>query len=217
MRRMKRLSAIAAAGFLGAAALTATNASAAPLAQWTVTNPSVADTFTAVNSAGVSAVLTNSSTGAQLVCNTYAANGVAADGVRPTGSGLATIQNATFGTTSAKCTGPLGSTWTAKSNAPMALNGVSYSAGVTKGTITGVDITLSGTSLLGSCTAKITGAANTGTYTNATGVLQILADTTPALTISNVTGNCAGLLNNGNTAKFTAKYQVTPIITVTSP
>lgn len=218
MRRITRTSAFSAAALLAVAAgVTATNASAAPQAQWTVTNPAADDKFTAAPVPGVTAVLSNANTGAQLVCTTYAAGGTAADGVRASGTGLALIQSTTFGTSASPCTGPLGSRWTARNNAPMSLNGTSYSAGVSKGTITGIDITLTGSSLLGSCTAKVTGSANTGTYTNSTGVLDIQADATPALTISGVTGNCAGLLNNGDKAKYTAKYKVTPVITVTSP
>jgi hypothetical protein len=217
VRRITKLSAIAAAALLGAAGVTATNASAAAQATWTVTNPAADDKFTAVNVTGTTAVLTNKSTGAQVTCRTISATGSAVDGVRASGDGLATIQTANFGSSTAKCSGPLGSTWVAVSNAPMTLNGTTYSAGVTKGTITGIDVKLTGTSLVGTCTARIKGSANTGSYTNATGVLEILNDATPALTISEVSGSCAGLLNNGNVATFTAKYKVTPIITVTSP
>ncbi|MET9428359.1 MULTISPECIES: hypothetical protein [unclassified Streptomyces] len=217
MRRMTKLSAIAAAALLGAAGVTATNASAAAQASWTVTNPAADDKFTAVNVAGTTAVLTNKSTGAQVTCRTIAASGTAVDGVDSDGIGLAIIQTATFGSSASKCTGPLGSTWIATSNAPMSLNGSSYSAGVTKGNITGIDVKLTGTSIAGTCSARIRGTANTGTYTNSTGVLSIADDATPALTISEVTGACAGLLNNGNVATFRAQYKVTPILTVTSP
>ncbi|MEU9980850.1 hypothetical protein [Streptomyces sp. NPDC050856] len=205
------------AAFLGAAGMTATTANAAAQADWTVTNPAADDTFSAVNVAGTTSVLTNKSTGAQVTCRTIAASGVAADGARPGGTGLATIQSATFGSSAAKCSGPLGSTWTATSTAPMSLNGTSYSAGVAKGTITGISIKLTGSSIAGACSATVTGSANTGSYTNATGVLEILNDATPALKISAVAGNCAGLLKNGDVATFTAKYKVTPVITVTGP
>ncbi|ORT55703.1 hypothetical protein [Streptomyces sp. CB03238] len=197
--------------------MTATNASAAPQAQWTVANPAANDAFSATNVSGVNAVLTNVTTGATITCSVYAATGTAVDGVYASGTGLATISSATFGTSATKCNGPLGSKWVSSSVQAMKLNGVTYSAGVTKGTLTGVKVSLTGTSLLGTCNATIEGAANTGSYTNATGVLEIVPDATPALTVTSATGQCANLIKTGDKAKFGAKYKVTPVITVTSP
>ncbi|MFF8828378.1 hypothetical protein [Streptomyces sp. NPDC015131] len=217
MRRITRISAISAAALLAAAGISATTASAAPQAQWTVSNPAASDAFSATNVPGVTAVLTNVTTGATITCTVYAANGTAVDGVYSSGTGLATLASATFGTAATKCNGPLGSKWVSSSAQPMKLNGVSYSGGVTKGTLTGVKVNLTGTSLLGTCNATIEGSANTGTYTNSSGVLEIVPDTTPALTVTSASGSCAGLINTGNKAKFGAKYKVAPVITVTSP
>ncbi|GGU23074.1 hypothetical protein [Streptomyces lavendofoliae] len=217
MRRITKISAISAAALLVAAGVSATTASAAPQAQWTVSNPAANDAFSATNVAAVNAVLTNVTTGATITCSVYAASGTAVDGVYASGAGLATIANATFGTSTTKCNGPLGSKWVSQSVQPMKLNGVTYSGGVTKGTLTGVKVTLTGTSLLGTCNATIEGSANTGTYTNGTGVLEIVPDATPALTVTSASGSCAGLIKTGDKAKFGAKYQVSPVITVTSP
>ncbi|MET9800522.1 hypothetical protein [Streptomyces sp. NPDC006368] len=200
--------------------MTATTASAAPagaLASFTVSNPAADDAFTAANVTGVNAVLTNVTTGATITCSVYGAAGTAVDGVYATGAGLATINTATFGTSATKCNGPLGSKWVSSSVQPMKLNGVTYSAGVTKGTLTGIKVNLTGTSLLGTCTATIEGTANTGSYTNGSGVLEIVPDATPALTVTSAAGACAGLISTGNKAKFGAKYKVSPVITVTSP
>ncbi|MCS0637961.1 hypothetical protein NX801_20340 [Streptomyces sp. LP05-1] len=216
MRRTTRITAITAAALMTAAGAAVTTASATPQATWTVSNPSANDTFTAVNTSGVSAVLTNVTTGATITCAVYGANGTAVDGTYASGAGLATIASATFGTTANKCNGPLGSKWVSSSAQPMKLNGVSYAGGVTKGTLTSIKVNLTGTSLLGTCTATIEGSANTGSYSN-TGVLEIVPDATPALTVTAASGACAGLINTGNKAKFGAKYQVTPAITVTSP
>ncbi|MFF8289791.1 hypothetical protein ACF068_11260 [Streptomyces sp. NPDC016309] len=197
--------------------MSATTASAAPQATWTVSNPAADDVFTATNVPAANAVLTNVTTGATITCSVYAASGTAVDGAYASGAGLATIGTATFGTSATKCNGPLGSKWVSSSVQAMKLNGVTYAAGVTKGTLTGVKVTLTGTSLLGTCNATIEGSANTGSYTNATGVLEIVPDATPALTVTSASGSCAGLIKTGDKAKFGAKYQVSPVLTVTSP
>ncbi|WP_146132659.1 hypothetical protein [Streptomyces solincola] len=217
MRRTTRIAALSAAVFTVAAGVTVTTASAAPQAQWTVSNPAANDTFTAANQSGVNAVLTNVTTGATVTCAVYGATGTAVDGTYASGAGLATIATATFGTSANKCNGPLGSKWVSSAAQPMKLNGVSYGGGVTKGTLTNVKVNLTGTSILGTCNAVIEGSANTGTYTNSSGLLAIAADATPALTVTSASGACAGLIATGNKAKFSATYKVTPIITVTSP
>ncbi|MGW7052508.1 hypothetical protein [Streptomyces sp. NPDC054887] len=217
MRRITRISAISAAAILAAAGVSATTASAAPQAQWTVANPAANDAFSATNVSGANAVLANVTTGATITCSVYGASGTAVDGVYTSGTGLATLASATFGTSASKCNGPLGSKWVSSSVQPMKLNGVSHRGGVTKGTLTGIKVNLTGTSLLGTCNATIEGSANTGTYTNGSGVLEIISDTSPALTVTAASGSCAGLINVGNKAKFGAKYQVSPVLTVTSP
>src|SRR5439155_26309399 len=97
------------------------------------------------------------------------------------------------------------------------LNAVSFSSGVTTGTITGIHATLSGPS----CSAVVdgTGASDnngrvTAKYSNGTGRLT----TTGAgnLHIYNVNG-CACLIRSGDPSSFKGSYLVSPHQTITSP
>lgn len=127
---------------------------------------------------------------------------------KSSGAGLGSVSSLSF----SSCTGPLGLTFTVKSShLPWKLNGVSYSSGVTTGTITGIHATLSGPS----CKATVdgTGASkNNGmvkaTYTNSTGILKVLTSG-GNLHIYNVSG-CAGLIHSGNTSTFSGSYKVSP-------
>jgi len=100
---------------------------------------------------------------------------------------------------------------------PWHLNAVSFSSGVTTGTITGIHATLTGPS----CSAVVDGTgatANNGKvtvkYSNSTGKLT----TTGAgnLHIYNVSG-CAGLIGNGDGSSFKGSYAISPKQTITSP
>ena len=101
---------------------------------------------------------------------------------------------------------------------PWKLNAVSFSSGVTHGTITGIHATLKGSG----CSAVVdgTGASkNNGkvavTYTNSTHKLKVLT-TGGNLHIYKVSG-CLGLINSGDPSTFSAAYTITPGQTVTSP
>jgi hypothetical protein len=131
------------------------------------------------------------------------------------GTSIASITSISF----SNCTGPLGLTFTVKAgHLPWHLNAVSYSNGVTHGTITGIHATLTGPS----CSAKVdgtSGTANNGkvsaTYTNSTGVLKILT-TGGNLHIYSVSG-CAGLIHSGDASTFSGSYTVSPKQKITSP
>jgi|SRR5215472_8631299 len=133
------------------------------------------------------------------------------------GAGLGTITVATF----TKCTGPLGITFTVKSNhLPWHLNAVSYNklTQVTTGTITGVHATLSGPG----CSAAVDGTGATknngmvkATYSNKTHKLTVLP-TGGNLHIYKVAG-CFGLIHNNDPSVYTAVYTVVPAQIITSP
>jgi hypothetical protein len=192
-----------------AAATIGLGASQALAATWTV-KPGGAIT----GSAGTT-TLKDTSTGNTLTCKSSKATGTVKSGSGLSGTGIGSIKSATFTT----CTGPLGLTFTVKtSHLPWKLNAVSYSSGVTHGTITGIHATLTGPS----CSAQVDGTGATanngkvsGTYTNSTHKLKILT-TGGNLHVYNVSG-CAGLINSGDSTTFTATYAITPGQTITSP
>ncbi|WP_393062700.1 hypothetical protein [Streptomyces sp. LN549] len=210
LRRALFATTVAAAAF----GFTATSASATALATWTVTNPS--GTFSASLKAGTVATLIDTVTSQQVDCSTATASGTATSGTYSSGAGLAKITAATFGSAGAPCPGPLGSTFTAvlASGSVISVNANSYSGGVSTGTLSGIKVNLTGSTILGTCNAVITGTASNVTYTNSTGVLDI--NNGAGLTVASAT-NCSGLLNAGDAATFDATYKLVTPITITSP
>lgn len=202
---------VAAAAF----GFAATSASATALAQWTVTNPNADGSFAAQLKAGTTAELLDNTTGQGVSCGTASASGTATGGVHANGSALAAITSAAWGSAASACTGPLGSTFTASlTSGSIKLNGVSYAGGVTSGNLTDVNVTMTGDTLFGVCTATITGSAANASYKNSTGELSIVNGT--GLTIATA-NNCSGLMNAGDAAQFSATYVLAKAITVTSP
>lgn len=201
---------------VAAAALgfTATSASATAAATWTVTNPS--GTFSASLKAGTVATLVDTATSQQVDCSKATASGTATSGTYATGTGLAKITAATFGTASAPCPGPLGSTFTAvlAPGSVFSVNASSYSGGVSSGNLSGIKVNLTGSTILGTCTAVISGTASNVTYKNSTGELDI--NNGAGLKVLSAT-NCSGLLNTGDAATFDATYKLVTPITITSP
>jgi hypothetical protein len=118
------------------------------------------------------------------------------------------------------CTGPLGTAFTVTPHdLPWKLNALSYNktTGVTTGSITGIDATLSGPSC--SADGDGTGAGlHNGMvlfqYTNSTGKLKVLT-TGGNLHIYKVVG-CAGLIASGDTLTFSGTYTASPKQTITS-
>lgn len=191
-----------------------TSASATALATWTVTNPT--GTFSASLKSGTVATLIDTATSQQVDCSTASASGTATSGTYATGTGLAKITAATFGSSASPCPGPLGSSFTAvlAPGSTISVNGSTYSSGVTKGTLSGVRVNLTGDTILGTCKAVITGSASNVTYTNSTGELDI--NNGAGLKVESAT-NCSGLLNAGDAATFDATYKLVTPITITSP
>ena len=209
MTILKRASSVlvtsaALAGVLGLGV----GSAAAVAATWTV-KPGGAITAKAGKT-----TLTDKNTGSTLSCASSSGKGTLKHGSGLSGAGIGTISALSF----SSCTGPLGLTFTVHTtHFPWHLNAVSFSSGVTTGTITGIHATLSGPS----CSAVVDGtgaSANNGRvtakYSNGTGRLT----TTGAgnLHIYNVNG-CAGLIHSGDAASFKGSYLVSPHQTITSP
>ena len=203
---------VMSAALAGVLALSASSALAA-------TNAGVAATWTvkpggAITAKAGTTTLKDTSTGSVLTCTSSSGKGTAKTGSGLSGTGIASITAMSF----SNCTGPLGLTFTVKtSHFPWHLNAVSFSSGVTTGSITGIHATLSGPS----CSAVVDGTgatANNGKvtakYSNSTGKLT----TTGAgnLHVYNVSG-CAGLINSGDGSSFKGSYTISPKQTITSP
>jgi hypothetical protein len=82
-------------------------------------------------------------------------------------------------------------------------------AGKTPVSVSGVHITLSGP-----CIATISGNL-TGYFDNSFSGLVI--SNTPTLVVSNVSGLCLGLINNGDPAPYSATYFTSPALQVNNP
>jgi hypothetical protein len=102
---------------------------------------------------------------------------------------------------------------------PWYLNAISYNAatGVTSGTLSGIDVSVSGSD----CNAEVDGTAagaDNGTvkwtYSNSTGKLTY-RPTGGNLHLYNVSG-CLGVLSNGDSVRVSGTGPVTPTQTITS-
>lgn len=223
---------------IGGAAATAITlgASAAVAATWSI---SPAGSFKGTLNSGTTTKLTDNSTGAALSCTKSTSTGsVPKAGHGLSGNGIATISKTTFGTSTTKCTGPAGSTFTAVSlNTPWKLNAVSYKASVdggqTTGTITasgtGVGAKISGTVLGSACTATVGGTTSKpavahGLYDNGSHLLAITGVTNLVV----LSSNCLEV-NKGDSVTFITSpastagkavshgYSVSSKIKLTSP
>lgn len=160
-------------------------------------------------------VLKDINTGTTLTCASSTATGTAVNGTYASGTNIVPINTVTF----ASCTGPAGISFSVSSlGLPWHLNAVSYSGGVTTGTLTGVRAKLTG--LCNATFADPSGVANGATlsanYNNATHTLTVTP--TAALKAYSVSGICVGLINNNDLASFSAAYVVTPnTLKITSP
>jgi hypothetical protein len=156
----------------------------------------------ALSATATNPTLTDTNTGVQLICTSATASGTAPNGTFTSGAPTA-IEVASLSTLGWNSCTISGISFSVKANStPWALNATgATSGGVTPGSITGVNATLSG-----ACDATVSGAV-TGTYTNSTHTLAINAGT---LTVSGVSGLCLGLINNGDSVVYNANYVVTP-------
>jgi hypothetical protein len=207
----KRLTAVLLGS--GAAALAlgigATTAMATTATTWTVTPGG------AVKGTAGTTTLKDSKTGTVLTCASSTTATTLKKGSGQT-SPLGKITSVKFN----KCVGPDMLTFTATASAspthPWSLNAISYSNGVTKGSITKIAGSLSGngcTATLGGATATSTGTTN-GSYSNKT---HMLTSSGGNLHVWNVSSGCLGLINSGDPTTFVAKYTISPVQKVTSP
>lgn len=197
--RGRLIGALAAGAALVASIVMSAPANAVP-ATWTITP---GGNFT--GAAGTT-VLKVQETGIQLTCRSASAAGTAKIG--PGNSNpLATLPagSTKFNT----CSGPFGLTFGVNHVGVWTLNGASYSAGVTTGSLNNINANISGPG----CAANVVGSVN-ATYTNATHVLAVLPNY--GLTFTSVTG-CFGLIAAGQHASFSGSFTINPALTVTSP
>jgi hypothetical protein len=205
VRKLTKSTIVAGAALAAAVGFSTSPASAA--GTWTVTGGGA---FTAV---ATNPILTDTNTGTQLKCTKSNAAGTAPNGTGLSGTAIASISSVTW----TSCSGPAGITFTVTAQGlPWKLNAASYSGGVTTGTLTGVKAHISGL-----CNADFQGptagstATLTGKYTNSTHTLTISGGNLKAY---NVSGICLGLINNGDSATYSANYVVSPsTLQITSP
>jgi hypothetical protein len=211
MAILKRTYGILFAGVATAAVIGMSAAPALAATTWTVSPGG------AITGKSGTTTLKDTSTGSTLKCKSSATSATLKSGSGLSGTAIGSITAVSFTT----CTGPLSLTFTVKTNAlPWKLNATSYnsSKGVTTGTITGIDATLTGPSC--SATVDGTGAGKDNgmvkaTYTNSTGKLKVLT-TGGNLHIYKVVG-CAGLIASGDALTFSGTYTASPKQTITSP
>jgi hypothetical protein len=154
----------------------------------------------------------DASTGTTITCSSSDASGTLEAGKGLSGTGIGSIKALSY----SKCSAA-GIAFTLTPNTlPLAVNALSYSGGVTGGTITGIDATLTAPS----CSATVDGTAADGldgqvafSYSNKTGRMQALTSGGD-LTAYNVSG-CLGLINSGDPLTVSGTYQVTPHMTIT--
>jgi hypothetical protein len=165
---------------------------------WTITGGA---SFTSTASTGTTFTLSDTTSGLSFTCTVGTGTGTVIDQVSGS-SVLGHITASTFGSAAHKCNGPLGSTGTdtQKAGTTSTLNGVAWAAGVTTGTITGVDHVLTINSILGACTAEVKGTAG-AKYTNATKLLQFTT-AGDSLAVTSTAGNCAGIIKVNDVVTF---------------
>ena len=159
-------------------------------------------------------VLKDTTSGTTVSCTSSTTAGTLKSGSGLKGAGIGSVTSIAF--TNCTVLGQTVSLSTGTVSWP--INAVSYKAGVTHGTVSGIHFALSSSI----CSAPIDGTSGTAdngtvkiTYTNSTHKLKILA-TGGNLHVYDVSG-CFGLVNNGDAGSITSTSTVTPAQTITSP
>jgi hypothetical protein len=168
---------------------------------WTVTGGT---SFTATASSGTTFTLTDTTANLSFTCTVGTGSGTVTDESSGTNTAIGSITASTFGSSSKKCSGPLGSTGTDTqvSGTTSTLNVSSYSGGVTTGTITNIDHVMTISSILGTCTATVKGTAGI-TYTNKTDLLQFTT-AGDSLKVTGTSGSCAGIVKTNDVVTFSS-------------
>jgi hypothetical protein len=208
----KKLGTILAGAGLATASLFAV-AGPAHAAQWTV-SPGGAVT---ANIAPLTKVIAKDPLrGTQAACSSASGAGTAVSGTVPNGNGLVSVTSLS----ASNCIGPANAAVNVTmTNLPYSMNGASYAAGVTTGTVTGIKATYSNP--VDGCVATVTGPGGAGgsvngTYTNATG--RLVASGGSTLQVATVNGLCSPTqIQVGDPITLTGTLIVTPLQTVTSP
>jgi hypothetical protein len=189
-----------------ALALSATSALAVTATTWKVTPGG------AIKGAAGTTTLTDTTSGLSISCKTSDATGTLKKGSGLAGAGLGTITDIAFNNCSVD-----GLTLSISSGAvKWPLNAVTYTNGVTHGTITKIHVVVSSSE----CSLVIDGSSGTAdngkvdiTYTNATHKLAILP-TGGTLHVWDVSG-CLGAVSDGDAGTIKSSYAVTPAQTIT--
>jgi hypothetical protein len=196
MRKYLARTLLVAGTVVAAASLSVPAAMAA--GTWTVPG---GPNFTATAKAGTTFTLSDTSTGLSFTCTVGTGAGTVTDQTSSANTAIGSITSSTFGSSAKKCNGPLGSTGTdaQKAGTTSTLNAVSFSGGVTTGTITNVDHILT-INAIGTCTAEVKGTAG-ATYTNSSDLLQFIT-TGDNLSVTSTSGACTGIIHLGDVVTF---------------
>jgi hypothetical protein len=168
---------------------------------WTVTGGT---SFTSTASSGTTFTLKDTTASLTFTCSVGTGAGTVKDETSGTVTAIGSITSSTFGSSSKKCSGPLGSTGTATQayGSTMTLNVASYSSPTTTGTITNVDVVMTVSSILGTCTATVKGTAGI-TYNNTSKVLGFTTSG-DSLEVSSTSGSCDGIISSGDAVTFSS-------------
>lgn len=168
---------------------------------WTVSGGT---TFTSKASSGTTFTLKDVTASQTFTCTVGTAKGTVTDETKGTKTAIGKITASTFGSSTTKCKGPLGSTGTdtQKSGTTSTLNVSSYSNGVTTGTVTGADQVTTIHSVLGTCTMEVKGTAGM-TYTNSSRLLKFTT-THDSLKVTSTSGACGGIVNTNDVVTFSS-------------
>ena len=191
-----------------AVGLTATSALAATATTWSV-HPGGAITGTAGTT-----VIKDTTSGTTATCTSAGLTGTLKSGTGLAGAGLGTVTSMSFNS----CTAAGQTISISTGTVAFSLNALTYTSGVTHGTISKIHISVS-SSVCSFVIDGTSGTANNGhvkiTYTNSTHKLKILAAGNN-LHVYNVSG-CFGLISNGDRGTITSTFAVSPAQTITSP
>lgn len=175
----------------------------------------MASTYTVTNGGPYTATnpdnnfFTDLTTAQSIVCPTHhvKASGSIPNSVSRSPKSIGTVTAFNPGTTTSPCSGPgnigfaghlVGADWH--------INAASSTNGVVTGSITGIHLQASSTTVNPPlCEFSVSGTAH-GTYTNSTGILNV---STASLTVHGGGLACLGLVNNSDSATYAGPLQVT--------
>lgn len=195
---LKQAARIVLAGCTIVAALSLASPMAMAVGTWTVTG---GPAFTASTASGTTFTLTDRTNDSAITCTVATAKGNVTDQSSSANTRVASVTSSTFGDSAHKCSGPLGSTGTItqKPGTTATLNALLYGDGLTTGDIDGADLVLTLTSILGTCSAQITGTAGFS-YINTSHLLSYLTvdNDLQVISTSSTGFGCSGIIQVDN-------------------